>query len=531
MKTLLKVFSASILALCIVTPALAKEKEKTNAFKAIKGAIVADQKLCDEVIKAAKKGDVEKLGVLREQGYNMDCSTEKDLKTPLMEAALHGKAKAADYLIRQMGVSLNRLDKKKRTALMYAAEHNKPNVIYVLRNSPGLDINAEGGIYEVKLDNQLDTETVHYTALMIAAKKNKKEAVAALLAKKDPEGKVLRIPPADANIRDEKGQTALLIALKSGHQDTVLQLIPHTSTENLNAYDKFGQFPLFVAAAEGREKVVKELLKIPAVKQNVNRVDGTGITNLTPLMAASQFGKKEVVVDLMNAGANVNAVSGTGRTALLFAVEGNKKDAALLLLQAANINVNVQIDNRVMDKIHYENDDKKKEMDKQGKTALMFAAGRGKEDLVSTLMSKHADLNLQDYRDRTALMHAAAHGKLDVMRLLLQRKEELSATINAKDKKDGKTALILAVEKIHGKNKTKIVGELLTVPGIDKDLRDNKGKAAVDHTKKKETVALLDPSRAAKMPDTPDVEEEEEIVAPQVPSYHFSGVAASPDND
>jgi len=507
MKTLLKVFSASILALCIVTPALAKESEKTNAFDAVKGAIEADQKRCEEVIKAAKKGDRAKLTVLFKEGYNMECSTEHDQKTPLMEAALHGKADAVGFLVSEAGVDVNRPDERGKTALMYAAEHDNPKVIKKLRSRKDLDVNAMA-TFSVKKDNKLAKDNEQMTALMIAAKKNKKKAVDALL---EPTTSHILAPAANANIKDKYDQTALMLALKAGHQDVVIKLIP--ATADLNAYDKFGQFPLFVASAEGRDRVVKELLKSGRV--DINRRDGT-IKRQTSLMAASKFDKKDAIIPLVSAGADVNAVSGDGRTALLFAAEENKEDAMLALLAAPGIDVNVQIENPIMDQLKYNGDDKKKEMAKRGKTALMFAAERGKKAVVSSLLGKDINLKLQDYRDRTALMHAAAHGKVDVMRLLLQHKGDLSATINARDKKDGKTALILAVEKIHGNNKTMIVDELLTVPGIDKDIRDNKGKAAVDHTKKKETVALLDPSRAAKMPDTPDEED---------------GVFASADND
>ncbi len=522
MKTLLKVFSASILALCIVTPALAKESERTNAFDAVKGAIEADQKRCEEVIKAAKKGDRAKLVVLFKQGYNMECSTEHDQKTPLMEAALHGKADAVGFLVSEAGVDVNRPDERGKTALMYAAEHDNPKVIKKLRARKDLNVNAMA-TFSVKKDNKLAKDNEQMTALMIAAKKNKKKAVDALL---EPTTDHILAPAANANIKDKYDQTALMLALKAGHQDVVIKLIP--ATADLNAYDKFGQFPLFVASAEGRDRVVKELLRAGV---NIDRRDGT-IKQQTSLMAASKFGKKDAIVPLVNAGAQVNAISGDGRTALLFAAEENKEDAMLALLAAPGIDVNVQIENPIMDKLKYSGDDKKKEMAKKGKTALMFAAERGKKAAVSSLLGKNADLSLQDDRGRTALIHAAAHGKLDIMKDLLSYRSlhdpENSRdllNINAQDK-DGKTALILAVEKIHGKNKTAIVEELLAVRGIKTDLRDKKGKAAVDHTKKKETVALLDPDRAAKMPDTPDVEEEEI----QVPSYRFSGVASA-DNE
>ena len=63
----------------------------------------------------------------------------------------------------------------------------------------------------------------------------------------------------------------------------------------------------------------------------------------TPLMESSQEGHLELVRYLLEAGASVNAITGTGDTALTYACENGHTDVADLLLQygyeSASVNV------------------------------------------------------------------------------------------------------------------------------------------------------------------------------------------------
>jgi ankyrin repeat protein len=78
-----------------------------------------------------------------------------------------------------------------------------------------------------------------------------------------------------------------------------------------------------------------------------------------------------------------------------------------------------------------------------GRTALMFAAKYGFDDIVLTLVKKGADVNLasNDEEGLSALMAASARGKNGVVEILLKN----GANVNAKSK-TGMTSLDYALK-------------------------------------------------------------------------------------
>ncbi|MFO1435181.1 MAG: ankyrin repeat domain-containing protein [Gammaproteobacteria bacterium] len=72
-------------------------------------------------------------------------------------------------------------------------------------------------------------------------------------------------------------------------------------------------------------------------------------------------------------------------------------------------------------------------------TALMWAAGYGKQDVVARLIKKGASIDMQDDRGQTALMMAAAGGFSDTVKTLLSA----GADSRIADK-SGQTALAVA---------------------------------------------------------------------------------------
>jgi tetratricopeptide (TPR) repeat protein len=75
--------------------------------------------------------------------------------------------------------------------------------------------------------------------------------------------------------------------------------------------------------------------------------------------------------------------------------------------------------------------------DEQGRTSLMFAAGKGRADLIPAIVAAGVDVNARDNDGDAALYYAATNGKLDEIEALLKA----GANINAANKK-GATALI-----------------------------------------------------------------------------------------
>ena len=78
---------------------------------------------------------------------------------------------------------------------------------------------------------------------------------------------------------------------------------------------KSGLTALHIAAGAGASDVVEKLLARPEVNKNAAMVDG-----VTPLMIASSLGRKHIVQQLLNAGANPNATAVKRGNSLIFRV-------------------------------------------------------------------------------------------------------------------------------------------------------------------------------------------------------------------
>ena len=93
----------------------------------------------------------------------------------------------------------------------------------------------------------------------------------------------------------------------------------------------------------------------------------------------------------------------------------------------------------------------------EGKTALMLACERGHDDIVHSLLSAEANVNLQDNNGWTALMRASEHNHISIINMLLQ------ANANPQLKKsNGSNALMIA----SGYGNYEVV-ELLISIGVD----------------------------------------------------------------
>jgi ankyrin repeat protein len=129
----------------------------------------------------------------------------------------------------------------------------------------------------------------------------------------------------------------------------------------------------------------------------------------TPLSLATRLRCQDLMKNLLNHGADVDAVADSGRTVLMDAASRGLKDAVQILLDAG-----AAIDART---------------GREQKTALMFASDEGHTDIARMLLDQRANVNARDSTGKTALIMAAARGRTDVVRILLQR----GADVNAKD--------------------------------------------------------------------------------------------------
>uniref|UniRef100_A0A1X7TE79 Death domain-containing protein n=1 Tax=Amphimedon queenslandica TaxID=400682 RepID=A0A1X7TE79_AMPQE len=127
----------------------------------------------------------------------------------------------------------------------------------------------------------------------------------------------------------------------------------------------------------------------------------------------------------------------TFELALLEAVTAGNNEAVEFLLQLETVNID--------------------HTNEEGKTALMLACERGHEDIVHSLLSAGANVNIQDNKGWTALMRASEHNHISIIHMLLQA----NANPHLKNSKGSNPVMIASY---YGKYE---VVELLISKGVD----------------------------------------------------------------
>lgn len=140
------------------------------------------------------------------------------------------------------------------------------------------------------------------------------------------------------------------------------------------------------AAMRGQLEIIKSMLS--------NKVDIDIYPNRnkgwTALMAASTFGKTEIVKYLISKGANVNVKLEDGETTLIQSAQNDDNKEIVKELLKADVEINAQT--------------------KKGLTALMRFAWMGQSEAVKMLLDAGADTKLKNENGWTAFYFACSHG-------------------------------------------------------------------------------------------------------------------------
>ena len=276
--------------------------------------------------------------------------------------------------------------------------------------------------------------------------------------------------------KDTYGQTPLFLAARNGHEAIVKLLVERNDVE-ADLKDNWGRTPLLRAAKEGHEVVVELLLmkrvdtdskdengrtplasaaesgheavvKLLLATKRVN-VDSKDVDGYTPLSWAAKNGHEEVVRLLVTERVDTNSKDAKyGRTPLLWAAENGHEVVVKLLLATKRVNVDSK--------------------DVDGYTPLSWAAKNGHEGVVRLLLAVDGiDVNSDDDGGRTALSLAAKSGHEAVAKLLLAK----GADVNSRDK-FGRTPLIWAAKNGH----EAVIKLLLAIMVVDADSKDACGQ-------------------------------------------------------
>ena len=130
-------------------------------------------------------------------------------------------------------------------------------------------------------------------------------------------------PKSQVEWRNDKDESALMMAAIKGHVDLVKQLIDKDADVN-----KSGWAPLHYAASGAKSLVISMLLEHSAY------IDAESPNGSTPLMMAALYGNADCVKILLEAGADPTLKNQQGLNAADFANRASRTDS-LLLIDAA----------------------------------------------------------------------------------------------------------------------------------------------------------------------------------------------------
>jgi ankyrin repeat protein len=201
--------------------------------------------------------------------------------------------------------------------------------------------------------------------------------------------KILLQSGANPNLHNEddsEKRTPFLIAAEKGHYDIVKILLEYGADPELGTLE-IGNNALHLASREGHHRVI-ELLLAPREEGGggLNINSRSNIANWTALHQAASAGRVETVKFLVQRGADLEAKTSHGQTALSLAVENCKAQCVKTLLElGANPNKG----------------------DIFGQTPLFYAARIAALNVLKILVEEgNADVNILDSRGNTAFDEA-----------------------------------------------------------------------------------------------------------------------------
>lgn len=367
-------------------------------------AIEYDQENATPLIRAILQDDLTQVEHLLEAGAELNPSGW-DTELPLVAAVYRGNPAIIQTLI-AAGADLDKLDfSVDAHPIGMAIKQNRPDLVKLL-----LDAGAspEGG-------------DLSWTGLTVAIEKNNLPILQMLLE-----------AGADPNRNMEDGDRAIMHAAEHGNLEMVKLLIAHGA--DVNAWSQGGT--ALMDAAQNAHQAVYDYL-YPLMDAEIRRY-------------ADKHGQKEIERAIKRKAREANKLAEKLGDAALF---GKLAKVQQLLDEGADPNAITEC----------------------GKSSLIMAAMYGHKNVIAALLNAGADPNLgcdgEFDEGTTALMHIAssffASNRAEVIKLLVER----GANVNAQNNK-GQTALIVA-----GQNADAV--KALIDAGADVNIRDNEGNTAM----------------------------------------------------
>ncbi|CAH1397503.1 unnamed protein product [Nezara viridula] len=335
---------------------------------------------------SASEGDLKAVKALVSKGADVEARTN-DSWTPLHFAASQGHENIVRYLI-QKNASMNAKTSNQETPLHLASANDHADVVKALLEN-NADVNAE-----------MHPDCM--TSLYIASRAGHLEVV-----------KVLVEGDASLKQRDcgNYNLTPFQIALLNGRISVVRFLSLHGA--NIDERDTVGNTPLYTAAWNGMDTMVKTLIELGA-----NLKSRVGQLGLTAVHAAAARGHAQVVELLLREGADPDIKDRNHATPLHWA---SSLEVAKVLL-----NNGAYVDTRNINR----------------ETPLHKASSLGRADVVRELLQRGADIDAKTIDGKTPAYEAILQNQYYTLKILIEN----GTNINAKGP-NGLTVLNFGISK------------------------------------------------------------------------------------
>jgi ankyrin repeat protein len=372
---------------------------------------------------------LEKIKALLEAGEDVE-ATDSQGRTALMFASQARRVEIVKYLVEKANAKINTVAKTGSTPLLSAL--NRGHIM--------VDSNMVDTVWYL-IKAGADIHAIHngQTTLMLAVQNNGFNGIVKYLVEQG----------VDVNATDKSGCTALYYTLKSGSSkadviENVMCLlksgakidITHDRREttlmsaaglgyieiveclvkfgaDVKVVDKMGNTALKRAAQSGSYEVVRYLVEQGADLEACNK--GTA----TPLIIAAMCNFPKIVEYLVKVGAKLDAQGFCGRTALMEAIltsehtqHNDPSDASIPEYSTLKASLEVM-------QCLVENGASLDAVDDKGATALMYACDIGNVKAVQYLLSKGVALDAKSSKGHTALMYACISGNTEIVKYLV----------------------------------------------------------------------------------------------------------------
>uniref|UniRef100_A0A8C5L8Q6 Inversin n=1 Tax=Jaculus jaculus TaxID=51337 RepID=A0A8C5L8Q6_JACJA len=376
----------------------------------------AGSSLASQVHAAAVNGDKGALQRLIVGNSALKDKEDQFGRTPLMYCVLADRLDCAEALLKA-GADVNKTDHSRRTALHLAAQKGNYRFMKLLLT---------------RRANWMQKDLEEMTPLHLTTRHKSPKCLALLLK---------FMAPGEVDTQDKNKQTALHWSAYYNNPEHAKLLIKHDS--NIGIPDVEGKIPLHWAANHkdpSAVHTVRCILDAAPTESLLNWQDYEGRTALHFAVADGNL----TVVDILTSyeSCNITSYDNLFRTPLHWAALLGHAQIVHLLLER-NKSGTIPSDSQGATPLHYaaqsnfaetvkvflKHPSVKDDSDLEGRTSFMWAAGKGSDDVLRTMLALKSDIdiNMADKYGGTALHAAALSGHVSTVKLLLENDAQVDA--------------------------------------------------------------------------------------------------------